>query len=86
MEDQLEKIDSDSNASIEDKIKAYEKIAEELIDECDANKIVAFMTHGGRRRFRWRTYFFIFKISHSHLFNKLQIQPTYMHKYSRSHH
>ena len=44
MEDQLEKIDSDSNSSIEDKIKAYEKIAEELIDECDANKIVAFMT------------------------------------------
>ena len=43
MEDK--KIDPDSNSSIEDKIKAYEKIAEELIDECDANKIVAHDAH-----------------------------------------
>ena len=29
-------------------------------------------------------YVFFNWISHSHLFNKIDIQPTYMHKYSRS--
>ena len=37
-----------------------------------------------RRTLEFRTYVFFYWISHSHVFNKIDIKPTYMHKYSSS--